>query len=147
MILPTLTSISWSYTAVPVWEWERVEPPRPLERPAAESGDVADAAETGADGIVTPCEAPTPEPDAAAMRLVFKGYEWKPMPLWECLANPDWDHWVDHGRDDASERARSAERNRNAGAALPPPVVPLAPGADDGAAGTPAAGAGGDDAE
>jgi hypothetical protein len=126
MILPSQLHIDWSFTAVAIWTWEPVANDDAADRPSG-TADTADAASP------MPGTAPCGDPEPPTLRLVFKGYEWRPTALWECLANPDWDHWADSGRDHSIEQARRDERNRQAGVPKPPlpPVGPV-PGRDPG---------------
>jgi hypothetical protein len=116
MIPPNLVTIEWTLAAIPIWRWQPVDPTRcdagATQPPDASTGSqVAD--EMRADET------------APEMRLVFRGYEWRPIALWTCIANPDWDRWSEGRHDDAAQRAREQERRRIA--PTMPPTLPEAP--------------------
>lgn len=131
MIPPNLLSADLFFYAVPIWQWEPVEPP---------AGDGCEPPSAGAEAAAAAASElaaaePTNAAAAAALRLVFKGYEWRSGVDWSCIAVSEWEHWTDSKRDDAAADARSRERVRN-GTAVPPAIAPAADAAqgDSGAA-------------
>jgi hypothetical protein len=124
VIPPNLLSSNLFFYAVPIWQWEAVAPPA-----AAATQDApcaGDAAATAAASELANAE-PASAATAAALRLVFKGYEWRPTVDWHCEAVPEWEQWTDSKRDDSSADARSRERARNA-APLRPAAAPSTDG-------------------
>lgn len=122
MIPPSLLCADLFFYAVPVWAWEAVPAP---------SGDTPEQAPNALEAAATAaaCQLGEPEPAAAAataaLRLVFKGYEWRSGVDWSCMALPEWDAWSDSKRDESSASARALERARRG---VAPQPVPAAPG-------------------
>jgi hypothetical protein len=98
MIHPISNQVGWAYVAVPVWQLET-----PAAPPAAVGSTCAPEAGAGPD------LAPLPEQEP---RLVFKGYEWRPVAHWNPFVNPGWDHWVDNDPEEIRERQLRVERER-----------------------------------
>ena len=136
MIPPALSSTSLYYYAHAVWQLEPVHA-TPAE-PSADGAQPPDACDAAA--AAAACEVASPEPAstaaAAAMRWVFKGYEWRLAGDWNCQATPEWEQWNDSKRDDAADSARSRERARRVAPPLPAPASDaggaVAPEADEG---------------
>jgi hypothetical protein len=121
MILPHELSISWYYTAIPVFDWEPI-PCKPAEGDAAAT---APPAPETPDATSTPAQAG--DSPAERRRLVLVRYEWRPAMDWEYVMNPEWNRWTERCQDDSNERSRDNERNRNTRARpLPPPPLPAA---------------------
>jgi hypothetical protein len=113
MFRPSLLSISWSFAAVPIWFWEPV--PVSPDASASDEGSIIPAESTAASlGAARNLAA---DSFPLAMRLVFQGYEWRPIMTWDYIANPDWEAEVESRHDESANRARQEARHR----ALPAP--------------------------
>jgi hypothetical protein len=119
MIFPLPSHFNWSFVAVPVWQPAAPEP-APSGTPLP-SIDLAPG--SGGQAVVT---IEVSEPQApSGPRLVFKGYEYRPVVQWHPFVNPAWDHFIDNDADEIRERELRADRDR-----LPvaPPSTAVPPG-------------------
>jgi len=110
-----------SVQLVPVFEWE------PVERTDA----AATSTPTPSEGCGSP---PQPEPDTPRdMRLVFKGYEWRPAMDCVHFPRPSWESCYAGGSDEANEHPdRDCDVNR-LHRVKPNPISPCAPSGAAGA--------------
>ncbi|HEU5295018.1 MAG TPA: hypothetical protein VFU71_09520 [Burkholderiaceae bacterium] len=111
-----LTPINYfvSLQLVPVFQWERVDAPDGAAPPAPCVGTVL----PGEGSVEPPSTSDAPSSD---MRLVFKGYEWRPVAERTVFAREDWES-VYRSEADAKEEDRdphSAEATRRP--TVPPP--------------------------
>ena len=124
MILPNNLTIGLWFAAVPIWQWEPVEPPCDGTDPPPDDG-LADAPVTAPDAAAPPPD----DPAVKSGQWVFKGYEWRPTMAWDTFANSAWDRWADAKREDSGDRALRDARARDAAArgTLPPAAAGTPP--------------------
>ncbi|MFO1224393.1 MAG: hypothetical protein U1E90_14970 [Burkholderiaceae bacterium] len=114
-----------SMQLVPVFEWERVDQAddAPAPAPAAGAGPTP-----AAESFVAP--PPSPDPPSADLRLVFKGYEWRPISERTVFSRADWES-VYCSEADVREEERDPHRNESARRqTVPPPKAAHDPFAD-----------------
>jgi hypothetical protein len=95
----------FSLQAVPVFEWEATEPADGTA--ATPAPVVCDSA--GSEAKPQPLDTSPP-----AMRLVFKGYEWRPGANCVTFPRPTWESCFAGGSDEENEQPNAKENERRA---------------------------------
>lgn len=118
-MLLTPLNYFFSLQLVPVFEWERVDSPDGEAPPAPCVGTVVPG---------DSADLPPPPPDAPSsdLRLVFKGYEWRPVAERTVFSREDWES-VLRSEADAKEDERDPHRSE---LARRPTVQPPKPSHD-----------------
>lgn len=115
-MLLTPLNYSVSLQLVPVFEWERVDAPDGAAPPAPFVSTVA----PGEGFVAPPASSDAPSSD---LRLVFKGYEWRPVAERTVFTREDWES-VYRSEADAKEEDRDPRRTETARRATVPPPKP-----------------------
>jgi hypothetical protein len=99
MISPP-SNVVWSLVFVPVFKWEEVEP---VDHVA--NAPVASNCEGGSSEV-------PPSPSTPNMRLVFKGFEWRPAPEYVLYPAASWANCYDGGSSEVTADSVKTENDR-----------------------------------